>query len=46
MDKSFPTAEQLRRLADRLRASEIEACQNGQCDCITVEEHQQRLAGN
>lgn len=44
MKNTFPTSEQLRDLADRLRAAYREACEKGDCDCITTEEHEKRLA--
>ncbi len=44
MGKRFPTKEQLRDLADRLRDAYRETCEAGECDCITFEEHERRLA--
>lgn len=45
MDKRFPTEDQLRDLANRLRGAYREACEAGECDCITTEEHERMLAG-
>ena len=46
MDKRFPTEEQLRDLANRLRDAYRETCEAGECDCITTEEHERMLAGS
>ena len=43
-NQSFPTAEQFRRLADRLRAAHKEECERGKCQCVTFEEHERNLA--
>jgi len=45
MEKDFPTKEQLRDLANRLRLAYREECERGECRCITAEEHEKRLAG-
>ena len=44
MDKRFLTGDQLRDLANRLRDAYREACEAGECDCITTEEHERMLA--
>lgn len=44
MDTRFPTVEQLRDLASRLRDAYREACEAGECECITIEEHERMLA--
>ena len=38
------TEEQVRKLAECLRAAYREECESGECQCITVEEHERRLA--
>ncbi len=45
MIKPFPTAKQLGDLADRLRDAYREECAQGECQCVTVEEHERSLAG-
>lgn len=37
------TPEQRRTLAERLRAAYREECQQDECFCITIEEHEKRL---
>lgn len=44
MKKNFPTEKQLRDLANRLRAAYKEECERDECRCVTVEEHERRLA--
>ena len=46
MDKWFLTENQLRDLANRLRDAYREACESGECDCITTEEHERMLASS
>lgn len=43
-DQFFPSAEQLRNLANRLRAAYKKECERGECQCVTVEEHERSLA--
>lgn len=43
-EKHFQTEEQLRKLADRLRAAYHESCEKSECDCITREQHEKMLA--
>ncbi len=43
-EEFFPTAEQLRDLADRLRVAYKEECEQGTCQCVTVEEHERSLS--
>ena len=44
MNKLFPTPDELRQLIERLRAAYREECESGECQCITIEEHERRLA--
>lgn len=40
------TEKQTKDLASRLRDAYREECESGECRCVTVEEHEARLAGN
>lgn len=44
MKKPFSTLEQFPDLIRRLRAAYREECERGECQCITVEEHERKLA--
>jgi len=48
MGKSLPllTEKKLTNLAARLRDAYREECQSGECRCITIAEHEARLADN
>lgn len=43
MNKFFPTPEEIRQLAERIRAARREACERNECDCITYGEHERML---
>jgi len=38
------TQKSLKKLAEAIRDAYREECRNGTCNCITVEEHESRLA--
>lgn len=38
------TGESLRDLANRLQDAYYEECENGECYCVTIQEHEERLA--
>lgn len=40
----LPSAEEVRRLTDAVRAAHKEMCERNECQCVTDKEHQRMLA--
>ena len=45
MKRNPLSKESLRKLAQCLRDAYREECERGECQCVTREEHEKRLAG-